>query len=141
MELSSTCCCSIAACPKSGVCYRHLNYQKQMADADFFEVLNPSRQAPDANGCQHYIVETTECWAYGFKRLYATIPTGNAKCISWSVYFGSESTYYRTKRGERPLTPIEQQKILDTVARLGGNPSVGFDRYADQKVYRKPEHP
>lgn len=138
MELSSTCCCSIAACPKSDVCYRHLNYQKQMAEAESFEVLNPTRLAPDANGCPHYIVETTERWAYGFKRLYNTIPTGNTKSISWGVYFGSESSYYRTKRGDRPLPPAAQKYILDTVARLGGNPSVGFDRYDDVKVYRKP---
>ena len=57
--------------------------------------------------------------------------------MNWGMLFGSESTYYRTKRGERPLTPAQQQAILQQVQKAGGNPSVGFDRYEDVVVYRE----
>ena len=135
---SSSICCPLAACPKSGECFRHINYQKQLAEADSYSVINTTRITPDAKGCPHFIVEKTERWAYGFKALYNTIPTGNARNMSWGMYFGSDSTFFRTKRGERPLTPAAQRHILDTIARHGGNPSVGFDRYQDVKVYGKP---
>ena len=51
---------------------------------------------------------------------------------------GSESTYYRLRRGEYPLDPEMQTQLLEKIKEKGGNPAVGFDRYADEIVFVRP---
>lgn len=56
--------------------------------------------------------------------------------LLWCSIFGSDASYYRTRRGERPITPALQEKILECVRAAGGNPNVGFDRYTTVTVYK-----
>lgn len=135
--IHSSVTCPLADCPKKDECARHSFYLKALAESDSFSVLNTTRFQSGPDGCEHFIVPVHERHAYGFRRLYSTIPVGNARYMNWGVCFGSDSTYYRTKRGERPLTPAQQQFILQQVQKAGGNPTVGFDRYEDVIVYRK----
>lgn len=131
-------CCPMAACAKSTTCVRYANYVKAIAERDSFTILNETRIHPDVNGCPYYLVPKSIRVAYGFTRLYKTIPVGNARNMSWGIRWGSDSTYFRTKRGDRGLSPAEQQSILATVKKYGGNPDVGFDRYQDEVTYVKP---
>lgn len=131
-------CCPLAACAKSQSCARFANFVKARAEREYYPVLNDAFLHPSEEGCPHYIVPKKITVAYGFKRLYSTIPVGRAKYISWGVYFGSDSTYYRTKRGDRPLYPKQQKQILAAVKTHGGNPNVGFDRYLEEVIYVKP---
>lgn len=136
--IESTVCCPLAACAKHGSCTRYANYVKNCAESDFFSLLNKDRIHPTEEGCPHYIVPRNVIIAYGFTRLYNTLPTGNSKSLFMSMDWGSASTYFRTKRGERSLSPQVQERILSIVRQNGGNPAVGFDRYVDAVMYVKP---
>lgn len=130
--------CPLADCPKKDECARHSFYLKALAESESLTILNTTRFEPGPDGCEHFIVPRKERLAYGFRRLADTIPIGNARKMSWGFYFGSESTYFRTKRGERPISPATQASILQHVKAAGGDPSVGFDRYEDTIVYVRP---
>ena len=134
-QISNHTSCINAACPKSAECARYANYLKALDEAEVFEVLNPNRCHTDKQECQHLLHAHTELWAYGFCKLYATVPVGNLDALNLTSLFSSESTYFRTKRGDRPLNLTEQAAILEAIGRCGGNPSVGFDHYAEQTVY------
>ena len=90
------------------------------------------------NGCEHRLVRKTVRMAYGFKKLYNSIPKGNANYFWSTAGLGCESTYYRHKRGDYPLGPEMQRRLLEKIKEKGGNPAVGFDRYADEVVLVKP---
>ena len=137
--LSPDICCPLATCTKCHACFRHLNYQKQLSEADHYSVLNTHRHTLTGDACPHFIVERTERWAYGFKSLYASIPLGNAHAADFIQLFPSESSYFRSKRGDRPLSPDLQCQILALVAQAGGNPTIPFDRYQDETVYAEGE--
>lgn len=130
--------CPMAECPKKDECARHAFYLQALAESDDFTVLNTIRLHPTEDGCPHFIVPRVVRMAYGFKRLAATIPRGNARNMDWIVGQTSDSTFYRYQRGERPIAPYEQQLILREVEAAGGDPSVGFNRYEDVTVYIKP---
>ena len=127
--------CNQAACPMKERCSRYTFYLKAKAESDTLTILNPDKIEVGPNGCEHFIVPMQIRQAYGFTRLYDTIPRGQLKNIHWGVRFGSDSTYFRTKRGDRALSPQEQTAILRAVAQAGGDPSVGFDRYVDAIIY------
>ena len=138
ITISKTATCPLSACKKSGECARYENYLKAKAEKMEFLTLNADMVSHGDDGCEHRLVRRVVRMAYGFKKLYDSIPKGNADYFWAKTHFGSESTYYRYKRGEYPLEPERQQKLLEQVKKRGGNPSVGFDRYADETVLVKP---
>ena len=118
------------------VCSRYAFYLKAIAESESYSVLNVNKLKVTEKGCQYLVTPVQKRLAYGFKHLYATIPTGNARKIGWGRLFSSESAYYRVKRGDYAIEPDVQSAILKYVKEAGGNPEVGFDRYEDVTVYK-----
>ena len=129
-------CCPKADCPMKDVCSRYAFYLKAIAESESYSVLNVNKLKVTEKGCQYLVTPVQKRLAYGFKHLYATIPTGNARKIGWGRLFSSESAYYRVKRGDYAIEPDVQSAILKYVKEAGGNPEVGFDRYEDVTVYK-----
>ena len=138
ITISKNAACPLSACKKSGECARHENFLKAKAEKMEYLTLNPDMVSHGDNGCEHRLVRKTVRMAYGFKKLYDSIPKGNANYFWLSAGFGSESTYYRHKRGDYPLGPEMQRRLLEKIKEKGGNPAVGFDRYADEIVLVRP---
>ncbi|MGN0281054.1 MAG: DUF6078 family protein [Prevotella sp.] len=138
MMISNSAACPLSACKKSGECARYENYLKAKAEEMAYLTLNADMISHGENGCEHRLVRKVVRMAYGFKKLYDSIPKGNANYFWSKTKFGSESTYYRYKGGKYPIEPYMQQQLLALVRKHGGNPSVGFDRYADETVLVKP---
>lgn len=130
--------CSMTECPKSKDCSRHSFYLQAIAESESLTIINPTKIHYGPNGCEHRLVPMPARLAYGFKRLDSSLPKCNAHGLRTSIRFGSDSTYYRTKRGDRPLYPSEQRAILNCVKALGGNPDLGFDKYQDVTLYVHP---
>lgn len=130
--------CPLAACKKSGNCIRYANFLKAKANEDSYSVLNTDRITHDEQGCNHRLVSKIIQHAYGFTKLYNALSIGNRRYFSTYGIFGSESSYYRAKRGDKALMPSEQQKLLERFGRLGVDTSIGFDRYCDVTIYVKP---
>lgn len=135
--ITNNTCCPLTACPKSGICVHYANYMKAQEN-ESFEVLNTRLITPTDEGCPNLIVEKTERWAYGFTNMFATMTIGKAKSVNWYGLFGSQPTYWRAKNGERPISPDEQERLLQKFERCGADVSLGFDRYEDVIVVGKP---
>lgn len=136
--ITSGAVCPLATCAKSGTCIRQLNYQKAVAEEPCFTILNTKLFSPTSDGCPYHLVKKTVRIAYGFNRLYGTVPARNTKLFRLGTEFGSDSTYYRFKRGEYGLSPSQQKRLLDYFLKNGADISVGFDRYQDEITYVKP---
>lgn len=127
----------MAECPKKDICARYSLYLDALEKDEVLNVLNANLLQPTEDGCPHFIVAHQERHAFGFRRLARTIPVGNTSRMDWIVGLTSDSTFYRYKRGERPIPPKYQELILRNVKAVGGDPTVGFDRYEDVTVYRQ----
>ena len=136
--IDNTVTCPLSACKKSGECARYDNYLKAKAGELSYMTLNTDMVSHGDDGCEYRLVRKVVRRAYGFKKLYDSIPRGNADYFWAKTRFRSESSYYRYKRGEYPLEPDRQEQLLALVAKQGGNTAVGFDRYADETVFVTP---
>lgn len=136
MELTTV--CPMKACKKSGECVRYANFLKARAEKDEYSTINPERVSHGDNGCEHWLVERKVRMAYGFKKLYDSMPVSKATYFWTGAGFGSESTYYRYKKGRYGLDPQQQAILLEKFRRHGADVSVGFDRYQIESVFVNP---
>ena len=130
--------CPLAACPMSAICARYKNYLEAKPHEVCYSVLNTELFTPTQDGCPHFVVKRQVQFAYGFKKLYSTVPVAHARNFWTGSPFGSESTYHRYRRGEYPMNPDLQQQLLEYFRANGADTSVGFDKYTDGFVYVKP---
>lgn len=130
--------CPLMACKKSGICVRYANYLKAKAEQESYSIINTERIHPDDNGCEYCLVARQVKVAYGFEKLYSSLPVANAKYFWRSSCFRSETTYYRYKRGECKIDVEKQEKLLELFRRKGADISVGFDRYQMETDFVKP---
>lgn len=135
--LSTSTTCVADSCPLKNNCARYANHQRQLAESEVITIINPTKITITENGCQHRLTESSQCYAFGFKNLAGTIPSATARILHSKSELGSRSNYYRYYRGEKGLSPSEQQRFLNVIKELGGNPEVGFDRYEDIIIYVK----
>lgn len=127
--------CLLAACPKSGECARHQNYQKEQAlGSTCIAVLNTQLLNPTADGCQYGLKSCEQRIAYGFKKLYATVPRMNSSNFHSKVPLSSCSEYYRYRNGEKGMDTELQERMLEAFARQGADVQVGFDNYRKEEV-------
>lgn len=126
--------CPLASCKRHATCYRYAHYLQAKAEEDTFEIMNTHRISIKDTGCPHYLIKETQRWAKGFKRMFATIPSGNTHHF-WtrSPYF-SETTYCRAKRGAILIDPAMQRQLLKLFADNGADITLGFDEYVEQEV-------
>ena len=124
--------CVQSECPLAAQCARHILYQNNTQDMPHLTVLNPLLTPFTAEGCPHFREYHIVRYALGFRNIYNAIPTQHAK-LFWTTIPGitSESMYYRMKRGDKPISPTLQQRILTAAHRLGVPTSIDFDGYCE----------
>ena len=130
--------CPLTTCKLNAVCQRSINFQEEKND-DFYSILNPEKIQPGENGCPHLLVKKPVTVAYGFKKLYTTLPECKTHYTQkYFPMFKSDSSYYRAKRGETELFPQDQEEILKIFAQLGADTKVGFDKYGEGYIFISP---
>lgn len=133
----STTGCARTSCTKKDRCVLYANYLRQLADSEVLNLINDEKIVQTDAGCDHFTVTEVQRFAYGFKWLAGTIPAVNIPLLQRDGEFSSGAMYYRSRRGQRGMSPAAQEKFLALVKRLGGDPSVPFDRYHDEVVLVK----
>lgn len=126
--------CPMASCKCHTTCYRYAHYLEVKAKEDTFEVMNIDRISATDTGCPYYLVKQKQLWAKGFKRMFATIPSGNTYHFWLRSPYSSETTYCRAKRGAILIAPDMQRQLLKLFAENGADVSIGFDEYVEQEV-------
>ena len=136
--ITNTTGCTHSTCAKKDRCVRYANYQRQFTESDTLSIINPIHVCQTDDGCEYFLIETKQRFAYGFKALAGSVPKKYYDSLLTASSLGSRSTYYRYYRGEKGLSPTEQQQFLSIIRSLGGNPDIPFDRYEEETVYEAP---
>lgn len=131
--ISSDVTCPLASCSRSHTCARHANYQKALTQEATFSVMNPQLLKVGDDSCPYHLVVEKQRWAWGFQRIYDSMPAGNTHYFSHSTPY-TERRYYKAKKGEIPIEPEMQAQLLAIFKRNGANTSLGFDRYEEREV-------
>ena len=83
-------------------------------------------------GCPHYRSSTKVRYAQGFIGILENLPYKQMQTVILHLmnYLGRR-TYYRARKGERLLSPSEQQHILNILRNCGVTTTQEFDAYVE----------
>lgn len=125
--------CPMASCTRSNTCARYAQYVKSLTDDDTFKVLNAQRLKLEGDTCPYHLVAEKQLWARGFRRIYASIPSGKAHYFYACTPF-TQRRFYKARNGELALDPKMQQRLLAIFEQHGADMSIGFDSYEEKEV-------
>lgn len=124
--------CFLSGCPRKAECLRfmageHLPEQKLHGPAIYPTALQDGRE------CPFFQEKQTKHMAWGFETLFQDTRRRDESRLRTAMkkYLGGHGTYYCYNRGERLLTPEQQEWILDLFRKAGYEQNLRFDHYAD----------
>lgn len=123
--------CFLSNCPLSDRCLRHLAGQHLLPNQQIGPAVYPT--ALNGDTCSMFREKRYIRAAYGFKTLFKDVKLKDSNPLREALYqyLGSITTYYRYQRGERMLTPEQQQWILTLFASKGYTDQLSFEHYVD----------
>ena len=107
--------CLNRECPKADTCLRQLAERSIPSHIAFWQVVSPKHIAAMEKDCPYYRSNKKVRYARGF--------------ILNLIRFFNQRTYYRVRKGERPLSPAEQRAVLSILKQHGVDKPKEFDAY------------
>lgn len=129
--------CVAEGCAAAEVCLRYQAYKDSTEQDESFWVINPKAAHPEAGtACPHYASAAKVRMARGFKHALLSVPHGNVKRIAEEIssHF-CQRNYYNIRRGDRPMTPAEQEIIATVLEKYGARTPIEFDAYYDDYLW------
>ncbi len=128
--------CLNRECPHSPTCLRQIIEQTVPADVVEWRIISPRHLTSLQGTCPHYRSSAKVRYAKGFLRLLEKLPHTQMQTVILQLtkYFGRR-TYYRVRRGERLISPYEQQQVINILENCGVPPPHEFDGYTEKYVW------
>lgn len=130
--------CVASGCTTARRCLRYQAYEVSSANDSSFWCINPKAAMPEeGEACPHFCNAEKVRMARGFKGAMLSVPYGNVQhiCRELSQHF-CERNYYHMRRGDRPMTPAEQQIIANALEKYGAKTPIEFDAYYDDFIWK-----
>ena len=123
-------------CPKAETCLHHVATQMMLAEIQKWSILSPTYLAQIAGECPHYRSAEKVKYARGFVRMMSALTVKQARVVKDSIVatFGM-NMYYRMRRGERLITPTEQEAIYQMLEQQGITTRPEFDAYIEDYLW------
>lgn len=116
-------------CIMAGTCLHQKALLPLMEKEEILSVINPKICSKDAS-CKKFRDCKPVLYARGFtnfqKRMY---PEQYKHFMALCISHWSRNVYFEYRRGERYLSPSEQQFIINTLKEAGLNENMEFDNY------------
>ena len=124
--------CIKGECPKATTCLRYAATRMMEADVQRWNILSTAYLAQFGSNCPHYRSGEKVRYARGFSRMMSALTVKRAHVVKDSIVatFGM-NMYYRMRRGERLITPTEQEAIYQMLEQQGVTARPEFDAYVE----------
>lgn len=124
--------CLHKECPKANTCLRQLAERILPEDCEAWKFLSPRHLATFKSACPYYRSNVKVRYAKGFLQLLGNLPYNQMRTVVYNLkcHFG-ERIFYRLRKGERVLSPAEQQSILNILKNSGVSMPQEFDTYIE----------
>ena len=124
--------CLNDACPKSDNCLRRLAALSAPLTHEYWNIVNPNRTAEGGEACAYFRSAAKVRYARGFIGMLDALPHKmRLTAIHRLNALFNNRTYYRVRKGERLLSPEEQEKLLRVVHQCGATGTLRFDAYVE----------
>ena len=128
--------CIKSDCPKAAVCLRYKATQMMPSDVMKWSIISPVHLAQVKDECPHYRSAEKVQYARGFVRMIRTLTVNQAHVVKDNIVatFGM-NMYYRMRRGDRLITPTEQEAIYQMLEQQGVTTRPEFDAYVEDYLW------
>lgn len=124
--------CTLSDCPLSGECLRHLIASQAPETQETALCIMPS--VLKAGKCRFFNPIRKVRMARGFTHLFDNVLKSDYTAMRKTLtdYLHGSKFFYQYKRGERLLTPGQQQHIKQIMKSFGYGSDVTFDSFEDR---------
>lgn len=124
--------CLNRQCIKANTCLRQLTEQNIPESIKQWVILSPKYLATVEASCPYYRSNIKVRYAKGFINILDNIPHKQMQTvISNLINYLGRRTYYRSRKGERLLTPSAQRQVLNILKNCGVTHPQEFDAYIE----------
>ena len=130
------------ACPRAPQCLRAIAYRQLTATEASdkpgpIRIVHPACVAHAQKGCDYYRDSTPVRFAQGMTKLFDEIPHRLEADIRRRIMacFSCRSYYFQSRKGERLITPKEQQDIANVFRRAVMKAEPEFDDYVEETYW------
>ena len=124
--------CLNQQCPKADTCLRQLAEQSVPEEVEYWSIISPKRLNSIKGNCPYYRSNIKARYAKGFIGILESLPHKQMEnVISHLLSFFNRRTYYRVRKGERLLSPAEQQQFINILKYCGVSQPLKFDEYTE----------
>ncbi|WP_455591245.1 DUF6078 family protein [Bacteroides sp.] len=124
--------CLNSQCPKASTCLRQLIEQETTDSIKYLVIINPKHLSTLTGECPYYRCSTKVLYAKGLIGMLDSLPRKQMdRVVSLIIRRFSQRTYYRIRKGERLLSPSEQQEIITIFQKCGVDGIQQFDAYIE----------
>lgn len=122
--------CFLTNCPRRNECLRAKVTDHVAKGEKWGPAVYPAALGEDGS-CGFFRTGEPIVMAWGFGKLYYNTFGRDEKYLRSAIkaYLGSETSYYRVNRGEKLLTPEQQEHILHIFRKRGYTEGVEFEHY------------
>lgn len=125
--------CLNRECPQANTCLRQRVEQIVPANVKYWSIISPKNLATLKGTCPHYRSDTKIRFAKGFITMLENLPHNQMQMVvSKLLRYFCQRTYYRSRKGERLLSPSEQKGILNILKTCGVANPQDFDAYVEE---------
>ncbi|MBD9145794.1 MAG: hypothetical protein EGP81_09635 [Bacteroides clarus] len=122
--------CINRQCTKAEVCLRQLAERLSPEELISCSTINLKHLAKFKKECPYFRSNKQVRYARGFLGILENLTTRQTRFfINRVISNSSRRTYYRIRNGERALSPVEQQSIINILKECGVTFSIEFDSY------------
>ena len=128
--------CIKSDCPKAANCLRHVAVEMMPAEVERWQIVSPAYLAQMEGECPMYRSAEKVQYARGFVRMMSAMTVHQAHAFKGDIIaaFGM-NMYYRMRRGERLITPTEQEAIYQMLEKQGLTTRPEFDAYVEDYLW------
>ena len=123
-------------CPKAATCLRHVAVKMMSSEVQRWSIISPAYLAQTEGECPVYRSAEKVQYARGFVRMMSALTVKQAHAVKENIVatFGM-NMYYRMRRGERLITPAEQEEIYALLEKQGVSERPEFDAYVEDYLW------
>ncbi len=128
--------CLKSDCPKAATCLRYAATEMMPAEVQRWNIISPAYLAQIEGECPMYRSAEKVQYARGFVRMMSALTVKQAHAVKENIVatFGM-NMYYRMRRGERLITPTEQEEIYALLEKQGVSERPEFDAYVEDYLW------
>ncbi len=128
--------CTNASCAKCHTCLRYLAYESLPDSEVSLKIVNPKLLSQQTDECPYFRSSKKIRYAKGFIEILESLPNKIWKSVSGKLqYLYNGRNYYRVRKGEKLLTPKEQERIIAIIRQHGVKNIPDFDAYVDDYAW------